>query len=142
MKKTGMKTVGFVAIAALTVTAGIVGLGHAPAVRAADAAPAPALTQCIDTKSLESKMIVSKNQVVMVDDSGHAALVTLAPPCSQMDELDHVGFLYEGDTRLCQVHDIKILYSRENERPVQCLITDLKPLTKDEVKAYSSPAKH
>ena len=130
------------AVAITTVAVGAVTMTHAPAVRAADAAPAPALTQCIETKSLESKMIVSKNQVVMVDDAGHAALVTLAPPCSQMQELDHVGFLYEGDTRLCQIHDIKILYSRDIEPPVRCLITDVKPLTKDEVKAYSSPAKH
>ncbi len=138
-----MKKIMLVAAAAVVmVTAGAISLGHAPAVRAADAAPAPALTQCIETKNLDTKMIVSKNQVVMQDMSGHGALVTLAPPCAQMQELDHVGFLYEGDTRLCQIHDIKILYSRDTEPPVRCLITDLKPLTKDEVKAYSSPAKH
>lgn len=139
-----MKKIAFLAAAAVvtTVAAGALSLAHAPKVRAADAAPAPALTQCVDTKDLQTKMIVSKNQVVMQDMSGHGALVTLAPPCAQMQELDHVGFLYEGDTRLCQIHDIKILYSRDTEPPVRCLITDLKPLTKDEVKAYSSPAKH
>ncbi len=139
-----MKKIVLLAAAAVVTiaAAGAFSLTQAPAVRAADAAPAPALTQCIETKDLETKMIVSKNQVVMQDMSGHGALVTLAPPCAQMQELDHVGFLYEGDTRLCQIHDIKILYSRDTEHPVRCLITDLKPLTKDEVKAYSSPAKH
>ena len=134
-----MKKMAFLAAAAVVVTAaGAFSPAHAPVARAADPAPAPALTQCVDTQSLESKMIVSKNQLVLEDISGHAALVTLGAPCSQMDDIDHVGFLYEGDTRLCQIHDIKILYSRDTEHPVRCLITDLKPLTKDEVKAYSS----
>ncbi len=132
-----MKKMALLAAAvAVSGGAGAFVLGHAPQARAAD--PAPAANQCVDTNLLETKMIVGKDQVLMVDSMGHAALVTLAPPCSQMDELDHVGFIYEGDTRLCQKHDIKILYSRTDERPVQCLITDVKPLTKTEAKAYSS----
>ncbi len=134
-----MKTFAVLAaFAAAAAAVGLVGLGHAPQAKAAD--PAPPATQCIDTKFLDSKMIVSKDQLMLQDGSGHAALVTLAPPCSQMDELDHVGFIYEGDTRLCQKHDIKILYSRDTERPVQCIITDVKPLTKAEAKAYSYPS--
>ena len=138
-----MKKIVLLAAAAVVATAaGAFSLGHAPVARAADPAPVPALAQCVDTKFLETKMIVSKNQLVLEDISGHAALATLSPPCSEMDDIDHVGFIYDGDTRLCQIHDIKILYSRDTEHPVRCLITDLKPLTKDEVKAYSSSSSH
>jgi len=133
------KMVLFVAAAVVGTAVGALSLAHAPAARAADPLPPP-LAQCVDLKDLSSKMIVSKNQVVLEDISHHAALATLAPPCSQMDELDHVGFIFDGDSRLCQIHDVKILYSRTDERPVQCLITDLKPLTMDQVKAYSKPS--
>ena len=132
-----MKKIVLMAAAAVVAAgAGAYSLGRAPEARAAD--PAPAANQCIETASLESKMVVAKNQLLLEDSYGHAALVTLSPPCSQMDQLDHIGFIYQGDTRLCQKHDIKILYSRESEHPVQCLIEDVKPLTKDEAKAYSS----
>ncbi len=121
--------------------AGALGLTHAPQARAADPAPPP-LAQCVDTHSLNINMIVSKNQVVLEDSFHHAALLTLSQPCTQMDSLDGIGFLIEGDSRLCQIHDVKILYTRQglHEPPSRCLITDMKPLTKDEVKAYSSPS--
>lgn len=141
-----MKKIALLSAAVAVVAgAGALSLVHTPQARAADPAPtSPALKQCIDTRDLNTRMIVSKNQLVLEDSFHHAALVTLSPPCSQMDELDHVGFLIEGDSRLCQIHDIKILYSHASmhERPLTCLITDLKPLTHDQVKAYfSSPSK-
>ena len=130
------KVVLLAAATAVIASAGALAIGHAPQARAAD--PAPATHQCIDTQYLDTKMIVDKDKLLLQDSSGHATLVTLAPPCSQMQELDHVGFVYDGDTRLCHIHDIKILYSRTDEPSVQCLITDIKPLTKAEAKAYSS----
>ena len=127
--------------------AGAFSLGHAPAARAADPAASsspPPLTQCVDTRSLRTKMIVSKNQLVVEDDFHHAALLTLSEPCDQMDDLDHIGFIIEGDSRLCQIHDVKIEYAHQDDHlhpMLRCLITDLKPLTLDQVKAYSYPAK-
>ena len=131
------------AAVAVAAGAGALGLMHTPQARAADPAPTspPALAQCVDTHDLNTRMIVSKNQLVLEDSFHHAALVTLSQPCGQMDELDHVGFLIEGDSRLCRIHDIKILYSHAtgmHEHPLTCLITDLKPLTHDQVKAYFS----
>jgi hypothetical protein len=135
------------ATAAVFAGAGAFGLSHAPAARAADPAPSavpPPLTQCVDTRSLRTKMIVSKNQLVVEDDFHHAALLTLSQPCDQMDDLDHIGFIIEGDSRLCQIHDVKIEYAHQDDHlhpMLRCLITDLKPLTLDQVKAYSYPAK-
>jgi len=130
------------AVTAVAAAAGALSLAHTPQARAADPAPtSQALKQCVDTRDLNTRMIVSKNQILLEDSFHHAALVTLSQPCSQMDELDHVGFLIEGDSRLCQIHDIKILYSHAtgmHEHPLTCLITDLKPLTHDQVKAYFS----
>ena len=143
-----MKKIVLLAAAAVVLAgAGVLSLGHAPAARAADPAPAavPApLTQCVDTRSLRTKMIVSKNQLVVEDDFHHAALLTLSEPCDQMDDLDHIGFIIEGDSRLCQIHDVKIEYAHQDDHlhpMLRCLITDLKPLTLDQVKAYSYPAK-
>ena len=138
-----MKKIVFLAAAAVVAVtaAGVISFAHAPNARAADPAPEPKLAQCVDVHSLRTKMIVSKNQVVLEDDFHHAALVTLAPPCSEMDELDHVGFLIEGDSRICGLHDVKILYSHATDdhmAPLRCLMSDLKPLTLDQVKAYSS----
>ena len=143
-----MKKIALLAAAVAVVAgAGAFSLSHAPAARAADPAPSaspPALTQCVDTRSLRTKMIVSKNQLVIEDDFHHAALLTLSEPCDQMDDLDHIGFIIEGDSRLCQIHDIKIEYAHQDDHlhpMLRCLITDLKPLTLDQVKAYSYPAK-
>ena len=136
------KIVLLAAAAAVVAAAGALSLGHAPVARAADPAPEPRLAQCVDTHSLRTKMIVSKNQLVLEDDFHHAALVTLAEPCGQMDELDHIGFEIQGDSRICGIHDMKILYSHgmgdDHMPPLRCLMTDLKPLTLDQVKAYSS----
>ncbi len=136
------KIVLLAAAAAIVAGAGALSLGHAPQARAADPAPAPTpLAQCVDVHSLNSKMIVSKNQIVLEDSFHHAALLTMGAPCDQMDDLDHVGFLVDGDSRLCGIHDVKILYSHAGDDhmpPLRCLITDIKPLTLDQVKAYSS----
>jgi hypothetical protein len=141
------KIVLLAAAVAVVAGGGALCLTHAPSAKAADPAPAamsPPLAQCIDTHSLKTKMIVSKNQLVVVDDFNHAALLTLSQPCDQMEDLDHVGFLIEGDSRLCQIHDVKIEYAHQDDHlhpMLRCLITDLKPLTLDQVKAYSYPAK-
>jgi hypothetical protein len=141
-----MKKIAFLAAAvAVAAGGGALSLARTPPAKAAQAPTSPAAsTQCIDTRDLNTRMIVSKNQVVLEDSFHHAALITLSQPCSQMDELDHVGFLIEGDSRLCQIHDVKILYSHwgMHEHPLTCLITDLKPLTHDQVKAYFSSKSH
>jgi len=142
-----MKKIALLAAAVAVVAgAGALSLGHAPAARAADPAPAmsPPLAQCVDTRSLRTKMVVSKNQLVIEDDFHHAALLTLGAPCDQMDDLDHIGFLIQGDSRLCEIHDVKIEYAHQDDNihpMLRCLITDLKPLTLDQVKAYSYPPK-
>ena len=124
-----------VAAAVIVAGAGIAGLAMSPHAEAA----APG--QCIDASDLATKMVVSSNQVVIQDFQGHGGLLTLGPPCSQMEDLDHVGFEFDGDSRICNKHDVKILYSHgmgDHERPLRCIITNIKPLTRDEVKAYSS----
>lgn len=123
------------AAAVVVAGAGTAGIGLSPHAQAATSG------QCIDASDLNTKMVVGSNQVVLQDFEGHGGLLTLGPPCTQMQDLDHVGFEFNGDSRICSKHDVKILYSHgmdDHERPLRCIITNIKPLTRDEVKAYSS----
>ena len=133
-----MKRILILSAAATVIVAGagIAGVALSPHAQAA-----PGYSQCIDASSLDTKMVVSSNQIVVQDMQGHGGLLTLGPPCTQMEDLDHVGFEFDGDSRICSKHDVKILYSHgmdDHERPLRCIITNIKPLTRDEVKAYSS----
>ncbi|MFT4091623.1 MAG: DUF6491 family protein [Asticcacaulis sp.] len=104
--------------------------------QAADKTEAPLQArQCVDAGRLMTKRVVDK-QTLFIEDGGRAALLTLSSPCANLDEMDKIGFEFNGSTMVCDKRDVKILYSRFTERPVRCLINKVTPLTPEEAKAY------
>lgn len=91
--------------------------------------------QCVDAGRLMTKRVVDK-QTLFVEDGGRAALLTLSAPCANLDELDKIGFEFNGSSLICDKRDVKILYSRFSEKPVRCLISKVTPLTPEQAKAY------
>ncbi|WP_140984896.1 DUF6491 family protein [Asticcacaulis tiandongensis] len=91
--------------------------------------------QCVDAGRLMTKRVVDK-QTLFVEDGGRAALLTLSSPCANLDELDKIGFEFNGSSMICDKRDVKILYSRFSEKPVRCLISKVTPLTPEQAKAY------
>lgn len=123
-----------IALTAAAAIAGVSVIGFSQAPKAIAASN----TQCVDAGSLQTRRVIDRNKMFVEDSWGRAAILTLSQPCSQMDEMDRIGFEFSGTTQICSPHDVQVLYSRQDERPVQCIITDVRPLTKDEAKAYSS----
>ncbi|MGZ3299282.1 MAG: DUF6491 family protein [Asticcacaulis sp.] len=129
-----MKKIISMGLVAAAVAAGVAALSLSQAPQAVAASD----NKCIDAGSLQSRMIIDRNKVLVEDSFGRTAILTLSQPCSQMDEMDRVGFIFNGTTQVCGPHDVQILYSRMNERPVQCIINDVQILTAAEAKAYTS----
>ena len=91
--------------------------------------------QCVDAGRLMTKRVVDK-QTVFIEDGGRAALLTLSSPCTNLDEMDKIGFEFNSSSMICDKRDVKILYSRFSEKPVRCLIAKVTPLTAEQAKAY------
>jgi len=91
--------------------------------------------QCVNGGNSMTRRVIDK-QTVLIEDGGRAALLTLTSPCSNLDELDKIGFEFNGSTQICDRRDVKILYSRFTERPVHCLVSKITPLTPEQAKAY------
>jgi len=91
---------------------------------------------CVDAGQLGRKMVVDKNTVLVEDYAGHAALLKLSAPCRNLDELDKIGFEFNGSSQICDRRDVKILYSRFTEAPVRCLIEEVIPLSRAEAAKY------
>jgi hypothetical protein len=109
------------------------GLGAAAliamATRQVIAEPVPAKPErraCIDVSTNLNRQVIGKNKLRLEDGLGRSAILTLSAPCSNMDDFDKIGFELSGSSQLCDVHDMKILFSRHGEAPLTCLITDLK----------------
>lgn len=124
-------------VAALGVAA-VLGLGGLSLAFAApqDKPEAEPAHTCIDAGHLSRKMVVDKNTVLVEDYSGRSALLKLSAPCRNLDELDKIGFEFNGSTQICDRRDVKILYSRFTEAPVRCLIEEVVPLSKAEAAKY------
>jgi hypothetical protein len=104
----------------------------------AQPAAKPATRACIDVSTNISRQVVGKNKLRLDDGLGRSAVLTLSPPCSNMDDFDKIGFELSGSSQLCDVHDMKILYSRHGEAPLTCLITDLKVLKRGQTQESQS----
>jgi hypothetical protein len=96
---------------------------------------------CVDVSNIFSRQVIDKNKLRVEDGFGRSAILTLSQPCSNMDELDHIGFEMSASGLLCRPHDVKILHSRYNEKPLTCLITDLKVMTREETKKDNEAAR-
>jgi hypothetical protein len=95
-----------------------------------------AKAQCIDASDLDRRQVVKPDTLLIEDDRGRAALLKLSAPCENMNDLDRIGFEFNGSTLLCDRKDIKILYSRFNESPLRCIIETITPITKAEADKY------
>ncbi|MFT3997691.1 MAG: DUF6491 family protein [Asticcacaulis sp.] len=91
---------------------------------------------CVDGSQLSRRMVIDKSHVLIEDSSGRAAILKLTAPCQNLDDLDKIGFEFDGTTQVCGRRDAKILYSRFTEAPVRCLIEEYKPLSKAEAAKY------
>lgn len=128
-----MKSVLSVGLMAGLLCLGVVGLGTA-----GDSETAPVnKTPCIDMDHLEASIVIDKNVLLVKEFGGPAAKLTLSQPCSQMSDLDRVGFEFYGSARLCQRTDVKILHSRFDEAPLTCLISKIEYVTDAEFKKLS-----
>lgn len=98
-----------------------------------------AAKQCYDLNNMRSRMVIEPDSLLIEDAYGKYVLVKLTAPCRNIDELDRIGFEFNGSTLLCKRTDVKILHSRNTETPLRCLIDTMTPLTKDEAKALMTP---
>ncbi|MDC7675646.1 DUF6491 family protein [Asticcacaulis machinosus] len=95
--------------------------------------------QCYDLGNMRSRMVIEPDSLLIEDAFGKYVLLKLTAPCRHIDELDKIGFEFNGSTQLCRKTDVKILHSRNTEAPLRCLIDTMTPLTKDEAKVYMTP---
>ncbi|ESQ80528.1 DUF6491 family protein [Asticcacaulis sp. YBE204] len=128
-----MKTLfSFLAVAAV----GFGGLSLANAEPETTAASKVAPKHCVNAGNLDRRMVVDKTTVLIEDGFGRAALLKLSRPCQNLDDMDRIGFEFEGSTQICGPRDVKILYSRFNEAPIRCLVESVTPLSKEQATKY------
>ncbi|WP_189488496.1 DUF6491 family protein [Asticcacaulis endophyticus] len=95
--------------------------------------------QCFDLNNMRTRMVIEPDSLLIEDGFGKYVLLKLTAPCRNIDELDRIGFEFNGSTQVCSRTDVKILHSRNTEAPLRCLIDTMTPLTKDEAKVYMTP---
>lgn len=91
--------------------------------------------QCVDMSNLSTRMVLSPDTLLLQDASGHAAKLKMSAPCSQMDDLDMIGFEINGGSQLCSRTDIKVIHSRFDGPQVRCIINEVTFLNRDEARA-------
>lgn len=127
----GWTAVAALGLGALNIGAAAYANGHLESEKAA-----PKANHCVDAGNDVRRMVVDKQSIMVEDGSGRGVLLTLSMPCKNLDELDQIGFEFNGSSQICDKRDAKILYSRNGEAPVRCLITEVKHLTREQTKAY------
>lgn len=104
-----------------------------------DAPRTEAPRQCYDFNNMRTRMVIEPDSLLIEDAFGKYVLLKLTAPCRNIDELDKIGFEFNGSTQVCSRTDVKILHSRDTEAPLRCLIDTLTPLTKDEARVLMTP---
>lgn len=134
--KTKAAFVGLAAAAALSV-------GVTQALSADDEAKsAPQASACLDSNFLTTRMVVNGNTLFIEDMSGQGAVLEMAPPCSNMHDLDMIGFEFRGSSKICGRTDIKVVHNTPNGAiPAKCIVKTYTPLNREEAKAYLSEVK-
>lgn len=131
--KTKAAFVGLAAAAAL-------GVGVSQAISADEAAkPATQASACLDSNFLTTRMVVNGNTLFIEDISGQGAVLEMAAPCTNMRDLDIIGFEFKGSSKICGRTDIKVVHNTQNGTiPAKCIVKTYTPLNREETKAYLS----
>jgi len=117
---------GALAVAALSVP---VSAKQTDDSRVAVAKPAP---RCLDGRNVGRKHVVDQNTLLVYDTWGNPYKLDIGGPCRSMDDFSQIGFEFDGSDQICNAHDAKILYSKNGERPVKCLINGVTPISRAE----------
>lgn len=92
--------------------------------------------QCVDIANIDTRRVIDSKTLYIKDNFGRAALLHMAPPCQNMEDMDRFGFELSGSSQMCGPHDIHISYAHSYDTiGLSCVVEDFTPLTKEEAKA-------
>ncbi len=87
---------------------------------------------CLDAQRTGRFHVVDEHTLLVYDRSDNAYKLDIGGPCRSMTDMSQFGFVFSGTTQICRAHDAQLLYSQTGERPVQCLINGVTPITRAE----------
>lgn len=131
-KRVSLTGAGFAAIGLLAGGLLLAGFAHAPDDRDSRDTSTRVAPRCLDGQHIGRKHVVDANTLLVYDDWGNPYKLDIGGPCRTMDDWSHIGFEFDGGDQICGAHDAKILYSKFDEAPVQCLINGVHSISRAE----------